>query len=117
MLPASAKILLRKCRDKMYFHIVASAFYLPQRKMLKFEGCKLIKAKAISLLPLFFLYSFLIIKPQSSHQNCSIKKQSLKVLEYAQENVFESLFNKRMFTDRGIFRTKSNIYDGAFMQK
>ena len=39
ILPASAKTLLRKCRGKMYFHIVTSAFYLPRRKMLKFKGC------------------------------------------------------------------------------
>ena len=38
-MPASARILPRKSRGKMYFHIITSAFYLPQQKMLKFEGC------------------------------------------------------------------------------
>ena len=32
------KALPRKSQNKMYFHIVTSAFYLPRQKMPKFEG-------------------------------------------------------------------------------
>ena len=55
---------------------------------------KLIRAKTIFLLTFFFkilFFSDTKTSFKSSHWNCSIKKQSLQLLEYAQENVL-SLF-------------------------
>ena len=55
---------------------------------------KLFKAKAISLLTYSFLKFFYDTKSyiKNNDQSSSIKKQSLKLLKYAQENVLESLF-------------------------
>ena len=51
---------------------------------------KLIKAKAISPLKLFSGNKTYF----RSHWSCSIKKQSLKLLEFEKENLLESFFNK-----------------------